>query len=82
MRVGVHQPQACTSQTLSRCEGVLQPALSPGMLHRFGLVHVALRIVDITGHFLVAKSFLGCIIGKDLPVVTRSLPATIGVVWM
>lgn len=49
------------------------------MLHRDGLVHAALGVVDITRHFSVAKSFLGCLIGKDLPVVTRRLPATIGV---
>lgn len=58
------------------------PATSDtGMLHRDGLVHVALGVVDITRD-LVAKSFLGSLVGKDLPAVTRRLPATIGVVWM
>lgn len=48
MCVGVHQPQARSSQTLSWCRGALQLPLSPGMLHTDCLVHVAFIMVDIT----------------------------------
>lgn len=79
MRVGVHQPHVCSSQTLSRHRGAFRPPLSPGMLRRDGPVHVALGMVDTTRHFLMSESFLGYLIGTDLPVATRRLSATIGV---